>query len=217
MKSPSTIAIIALSASSLMAFAPSAGAAAPAAPAVAPSAASPASSVLNQLDPAVRNYLLAAIAKSFEAMGELARQGDAANPVDLIFGAKQAISGIPTDNLPSPYKDFIQESNAVADRMLDELKALGSEAPTQAQLQQLEKKYRPEFAAIEAKYPEAAALLGEKNTQAMGTLLIQELGIQQKAMQYVAENKEKFAGKSQQAIMGEIFIYISQEIAKQIK
>lgn len=212
MKTYITIAATALTALGALAPLPMA-----AAPAAAEPAAAQASSVLGQLDPAVRNYLLAVIAKTFDTMGTLARDGGSTNPTDLIFSVKQAISDIPTEGIPSPYKDFIQEANTLSDQMISELQALDTPTPTPAQLQQLEKKYRPQFAAIEAKYPEAAALLGEKNTQAMGTLLIQELGIQQKAMQYVAEHKEQFAGKSQQAIMGEIFIYISQEIAKQIK
>lgn len=215
MKTYSTIAATALTAMGAMAPALAAETAPP--PAAAEPAAAQASSVLGQLDPAVRNYLLAVIAKTFDTMGTLARDGGSTNPTDLIFSVKQAISDIPTEGIPSPYKDFIQETNTLSDQMISELQALDTPTPTPAQLQELEKKYRPQFAAIEAKYPEAAALLGEKNTQAMGTLLIQELGIQQKAMQYAAEHKEKFAGKSQQAIMGEIFIYISQEIARQIK
>lgn len=212
MKTYSTITATALTALGALAPLPVA-----AAPAAAEPAAAQASSVLGQLDPAVRNYLLAVITKTFDTMGTLSREGGSTNPTDLIFSVKQAISNIPTEGIPSPYKDFIQETNTLSDQMISELQALDTPSPTPAQLQQLEKKYKPQFAAIEAKYPEAAALLGEKNTQAMGTLLIQELGIQQKAMQYVAEHKEQFSGKSQQAIMGEIFIYISQEIAKQIK
>lgn len=181
-----------------------------------PSASAPAataSSVLEQLDPAVRNYLLSVIAKSFEILGAITSQGDAVKPVDVIFGVTQAMRDIPTDGLPDEYRNFIYESKGLEDKMMGEL----NDNPSLSQVQQLKKKYKPRFAAIEAKYPQAASLLGEKNKQAMSTLLVQELGIQQKAMQYVSENKEKFAGKSQQAIMGEVFAYMAKEIAKQIK
>ncbi len=185
-----------------------------------PSASAPAataSSMLEQLDPAVRNYLLSAIAKSFETLGAITSQGDAVKPVDVIFGVTQAVSDIPTEGLPEEYRNFIRDTKELSDKMMGELKELGTDNPSLPQVQQLEKKYKPQFAAIEAKYPQAASLLGEKNKQAMGALLVQELGIQQKAMQYVSENKEKFAGKSQQAIMGDVFAYMAKEIAKQIK
>lgn len=167
----------------------------PAAPAAPATPAVPAAA---DLQPEVKSYVMLVTAAIMEKTAELNEQGAEGDIKRMLGEVSAANMAVPTDKLPEAHRAYLAERHAVLRTVAQEVQAL--EKATDEAAQAVVAAHQEEFKAIDAKYPEPAAVLNERMLNKTAHELMLQGNIGAQAIAHVMAHPE-ISAKGQKATM----------------